>query len=111
MVTLTNSSPSAVKAQLQNAGLTEYFEESISVDPLRRFKPDLQVYRSAAEHLHAKPNELRLVAAHAWDVFGAMQAGWRAAFVARRGIPMFPLGPKPDIIAPDMKLVTDALLR
>lgn len=111
MATLTNSSPAAVKEQLQNAGLAEYFEENISVDAVRRFKPDLLVYRSAAEHLHAEPQELRLIAAHAWDVFGAMRAGWRAAFVARRGIPMFPLAPKPDIVALDMKAVTDALLR
>jgi 2-haloacid dehalogenase len=111
MVTLTNSSPAAIKAQLQNAQLTEYFEESISGDSIHRFKPDLEVYRSAAAHLGAKPSELRLIAAHAWDVFGAMQAGWRAAFVARHGIPLFPLAPKPDIVAPDMKAVTDALLR
>jgi 2-haloacid dehalogenase len=111
MVTLTNSSPMAIKAQLQNAGLAEYFDESISVDSVHRFKPDLEVYRSAAAHLGAKPSELRLIAAHAWDVFGAMRAGWRAAFVARHGTPLFPLAPKPDIIGPDMKAVTDALLR
>lgn len=58
MVTLTNSSPMAVKAQLQNAGLADYFEESISVDSVRRYKPDLQVYRIAAAHLGAKPSEL-----------------------------------------------------
>lgn len=110
MVTLTNSNSSAVKAQLRNAGLTEYFEDSISVDTFRRFKPDLEVYRGAADHLRAKPSELRLIAAHAWDVLGAMQAGWRAAFVARGGLPLFPLGPKPDIIGPDMRAVTDALL-
>jgi 2-haloacid dehalogenase len=75
MVTLTNSSPMAVNTQLQNAGLAGYFEESISVDSVRRFKPDLQIYRSAAAHLGAMPSELLLIAAHAWDVFGAMQAG------------------------------------
>lgn len=110
MVTLTNSSPATVKAQLQNAQLAEYFEESISVDSVHSFKPDLQVYRRTAEHLSAKPSELRLVAAHAWDVFGAMQAGWRTAFVARHGIPLFPLAPKPDIVAADMKATTDAIL-
>ena len=110
MVTLTNSSSTAVKVQLQNAGLTQYFDESISVDSVRRFKPDLEVYRSAAAHLKVKPTELRLIAAHAWDVFGAMKAGWQAAFVARNGIALFPLGPKPDIIGADMKAVADALL-
>src|SRR6202521_5637018 len=92
MVTLTNSSPSAVKEQLQNAGLTQYFDESISVESVRRFKPDLEVYRSAAAHLGAQPAELLLIAAHPWDVFGAMKAGWQGAFVARNGITPFPLG-------------------
>jgi 2-haloacid dehalogenase len=111
MVTLTNSSSTAVKAQLQNAGLTQYFDESISVDSVHRFKPDLEVYRSAAAHLGVKATELRLIAAHAWDVFGAMKAGWQAAFIARNGIALFPLGPKPDIVGPDMKAVADALLK
>jgi 2-haloacid dehalogenase len=65
MVTLTNSSPPAVESQLQSAGLTEYFEESISVDSVRRFKPDTEVYRTAAAHLGVKPGELLLIAAHA----------------------------------------------
>src|SRR5258708_26033737 len=111
MVTLTNSSPSAVEAQLQNAGLTDYFEESISVETVHRFKPDLQVYRSTAAHLGVRAAELRLIAAHAWDVFGAMKAGWQAAFVARNGISLFPLGAKPDIVGSDMRAVAAAILR
>ena len=111
MVTLTNSSPSAVKEQLHNAGLTQYFDESISVDSSRRYKPDLAVYRSAATHLGAQPRELLLIAAHPWDVFGAMKAGWQGAFVARNGITPFPLGPKPTINGPDMKAIADAILK
>jgi 2-haloacid dehalogenase len=111
MVTLTNSSPSAVKAQLQNAGLTQYFDEAISVDSVRKFKPDLETYRSAAAHLGAQPGDLLLIAAHPWDVFGAMKAGWQAAFVARNGITPFPLGPKPTINGPDLKAVADAILK
>ena len=111
MVTLTNSSPAAVKAQLQNAGLATYFEESISVEMVHRFKPDLQVYRGAAAHLGVRAAELRLIAAHAWDVFGAMKAGWQAAFIARNGISLFPLGPRPDIIGADLRAVTAAILR
>ena len=111
MVTLTNSSPAAVKAQLQNAGLTQYFDESISVDSVRRFKPDLEVYRSAAAHLGAQPAELLLIAAHPWDVFGALEAGWQAAFIARNGITPLPLGPKPTINCGDMKAFADIILK
>jgi hypothetical protein len=39
-----------------------------------------------------------------------MKAGWQAAFIARNGIALFPLGPKPDIIGADMKAVADTLL-
>jgi 2-haloacid dehalogenase len=111
MVTLTNSSLSAVQAQLHNAGLALYFDESISVDSIRRYKPDLEVYRSAATHLGTKPSELLLIAAHPWDVFGAMKAGWQGAFVARNGITPFPLGPKPTINGPDIKAIADAILK
>ena len=111
MVTLTNSSPTAVKTQLQNAGLAQYFEEAISVETVHRFKPDLEVYRSAAAHIGAQPGELLLIAAHAWDVFGAAKAGWQAAFVARNGITPFPLGPKPDIVGADMTAIADAILK
>jgi 2-haloacid dehalogenase len=111
MVTLTNSALPAVKAQLQNAGLVQYFDESISVDSVRRFKPDLEVYRSAATHLGAQPGELLLIAAHAWDVFGATKAGWQTAFVTRGGIAPLPLGPKPTISGADLKAVADAILK
>jgi 2-haloacid dehalogenase len=111
MVTLTNSSSSAVKAQLQNAGLTQFFDESISVDSVRRFKPDLEVYRSAATHLGAHPGELLLIAAHPWDVFGATKAGWQTAFVARNGITPLPMGPNPTINGPDLKAIADAILK
>ena len=110
MVTLTNSSPAAVRTQIENSGLTKYFDESISVDLVRRFKPDLEVYQRTAEHLGVPPANLLLVAAHAWDVFGALKAGWRAAFVSRNGITQFPLGPKADIVGPDLKTVADAIL-
>jgi 2-haloacid dehalogenase len=100
-----------VKAQLQNAGLTRFFDESISVDSVRRFKPDLEVYRSAAAHLGEQPGELLLIAAHPWDVFGAMKAGWRAAFIARNGITPLPLGPAPTISGPELKAIADAILK
>jgi len=111
MVTLTNSSPAAVRAQLQNNGLAGYFDESISVETVRRFKPDLEVYRVTAAHLRVQPGELLLIAAHAWDVLGALKAGWRAAFVARPGKVLFPLGPQPEITAPDLEAVADAILK
>jgi 2-haloacid dehalogenase len=54
--------------------------------------------------------DLRLVAAHAWDVVGALQAGYVAAFVARPGKVLFPLGPMPDIVASDCEAVAQRII-
>jgi 2-haloacid dehalogenase len=111
MVVLTNSPHSSVDVQIRHAAIDRYFDEVISVDTLRRFKPDLEVYRYAARHLAVDPSRVMLVAAHAWDVYGAMRAGCRAAFVARNGKPLFPLGIQPEISVPDLAGVADAILR
>jgi 2-haloacid dehalogenase len=110
LVTLTNSAPAAVTQQLTHAGLTTFFDRSFSVDAVRRFKPAPEVYRSVAEALGVPIDQLRLVAAHAWDVVGALRAGCAAAFVARPGKVLYPLGPQPDIVAPDFVSVARAIV-
>ena len=51
-----------------------------------------------------------LIAAHGWDVAGALWAGWRAAFVSRPGQQTFPLAPKSEIELPNLKQVADILV-
>lgn len=109
-VTLTNSAPAAVAQQLQFAGLADLFEASYSVDAVKRFKPAAEPYGYAAQQLGVTTGELRLVAAHAWDVLGALQAGCVAAFVARSGKVLYPLGPQPDIVVPDFRALVDQIL-
>jgi 2-haloacid dehalogenase len=101
LVTLTNSAPAAVDAQLADAGLSDLFERVFSVDTVRRFKPAPEPYQAVARALDAPIDRLRMVAAHAWDIVGALRAGCAAAFVARPGKAMYPLGPQPDIVGPD----------
>lgn len=110
LVTLTNSAPSAVELQLANADLASFFERSFSVDTVRRFKPAPEVYRSVADSLEVPIGRLRLVAAHAWDIVGALRAGCSAAFVARPGKVLYPLGPQPDITGPDFGQVAQAIV-
>jgi 2-haloacid dehalogenase len=105
LVTLSNSAPAALEQQLSSAGLTAFFEHSFSVDAVRRFKPAAEVYRLVADSLGLPVDRLRLVAAHAWDVVGALRAGCASAFVARPGKVLFPLGPQPDIIGTDFRSV------
>ena len=110
LVTLTNSAAPVVEQQLKNAGLTQFFERSFSVDAVRRFKPAAEPYRFVARELNVSADALRMVAAHAWDVVGAMQAGWTAAFVARPGKVLYPLAPRPDIVESDIVSVAGRIV-
>ena len=110
LVALTNSSPTAVDAQLRNAGLSALFERAFSVESVRRFKPAPEPYRFVAQELGVETGVLRMVAAHAWDIVGAMRAGCAAAFVARPGKVLYPLAPPPDIVGPDLRVVADQIV-
>jgi 2-haloacid dehalogenase len=110
LATLTNSAPNALAAQLANAGLAGFFERALSVDAVRKFKPDPAVYHMAATELGVPTDQLRLIAAHNWDTTGAIRAGCRAAFVARPGMVLGPLDEQPDIIGRDLAQVADQIL-
>ena len=64
-----------------------------------------------AAELAVSVGDLRMVAAHAWDVGGAMQAGCAGPFIARPGKAAFPLFPKPDVTGNDLAEVAEAILR
>src|SRR5262249_802879 len=110
LVTLTNSAPAAVDQQLRNPRLMEFFERAFPVDAVCKCKPAAQPYQLVARELGVETNALRMVAAHAWDVVGAMQAGCAAAFVARPGKVLYPLAPKPDIVERDLRAVADRII-
>jgi 2-haloacid dehalogenase len=108
--TLTNSTEAVARAQLQNAGIVSLFERIFSADSVRRLKPAREPYHMAASEFGVDVGEVCLVAAHAWDVAGALRAGCRAAFVARPGMVLDPLAPEPDVIGNDLVEVAARLL-
>ncbi|MDP8946817.1 MAG: haloacid dehalogenase type II, partial [Actinomycetota bacterium] len=95
LATLTNSTREVAEAQMENSGLRDYFEQILSADEVGRLKPAPEPYRMAAESLGMGVEGVRLVAAHAWDVAGALRAGCAAAFVARPGMVLDPLVERP----------------
>jgi 2-haloacid dehalogenase len=110
LATLTNSTEQVVQAQISNAGLSQYFERMFSVDAVQRLKPAPQAYRMVAERLGVAIGEIRLIAAHAWDIAGALRAGCAAAFVARPGMVLDPLFERPDVVGADLREVAERIL-
>jgi 2-haloacid dehalogenase len=109
-VTLTNSPLDVARAQIEFAGLAQLFEDTISADEVHRLKPAAEPYRLVAERTGVPLTQVRLIAAHAWDVSGALAAGARAAFVARPGAVPSPLGRQPDVIGADLQDVAEQLI-
>lgn len=110
LATLTNSTLEVAQAQLAYAGLSDLFEQVLSADTVRRLKPHREPYLHAARSLGVEPAHVRLVAAHAWDVTGAIRAGLAAAFVARPGMILDPAGERPDIVGVDLAEVAERIL-
>ncbi|MAX79040.1 MAG: haloacid dehalogenase type II [Crocinitomicaceae bacterium] len=111
LVALTNSSQRGMSEQLSSAKIAHYFEHQLSVEQIKTYKPHTTVYHWASEQMNILPTESLMVAAHGWDIAGALWAGWRAAFVQRPGKALFPLAPQPEIIAPNVLEVAQKLIR
>ena len=110
LATLTNSTQQVSDAQIDNSGLRDYFEQVLSSDNVKSLKPAPEPYRMAAQSLGVEIDQVRLVAAHAWDVTGAMRAGCAAAFVERPGMVLNPLAQRPDVVGADLREVADRII-
>jgi 2-haloacid dehalogenase len=110
VVALTNSVQAVAEAQLQFAGIRGLFDEVFSADTVQRLKPSPGPYRHVAASCDVDIGDVRLVAAHAWDITGALAAGCRAAFVQRPGMVLSPVGRQPDIVGESLEQVIEQVL-
>lgn len=110
LASLTNSTTEVATAQLTHAGLVDLFASILSADEVHRLKPAPEPYLYAAKVMGVEASQVRLIAAHAWDIAGALNAGCAAAFVARPGMVLDPLTPRPEIVGSNLEEVVDQLL-
>jgi len=110
LATLTNSAFTTLTAQLQYSKLTKYFEATFSIDSIRKYKPALETYQWAAEQLSVSPTDIIMVAAHGWDIAGALQAGMQTAFIERKGQSLYPLVAKPQLFGKDLDEIATSII-
>ncbi len=96
LATLTNSPLPTLTAQLESAGIQKYFDATLSIDQVRKYKPAQESYEYAANKLGENKDEIIMVAAHGWDIAGALHSGLQAAFIERPGQSLYPLSPAPQ---------------
>jgi 2-haloacid dehalogenase len=110
LATLTNSPLDVVRDQLAHAGLDDRFDAVLSADEVRALKPRREPYELVARTFDVAPSDVRLIAAHHWDVAGALAAGCAAAFVARPGMVLGPLGDRPGVVGADLDEVAERII-
>lgn len=110
LTALTNSAQKSVDTQFEHAGLSDHFEHVLSVERARHYKPHPAAYGVAADALGCDNADLCLIAAHDWDVTGALRAGCDGAFVARGGAVYNSAGTRPAILGPDLADVARQLV-
>ena len=110
LAALSNSPQDVEQAQLAHAGLTDHFDAILSADTVRALKPRREPYELVARTFGVPTGDVTLVAAHAWDIAGALAAGCRAAFVARPGMPRNPIDPAPHLVGADLGEIADQIL-
>ena len=99
IVALTNGSKSATHKLLERVGVQKYFSEVYSCDAIALTKPHQNVYKMVkTDNL----NQTWLVAAHAWDIMGAIQVGMKTAFVTQLEKDYLDVYPQPQIVAENL---------
>ena len=110
LAALTNSSLDVARSQLAHAELADRFDAILSADDVKAPKPRPEPYHLVARTFETEAHDVRLVAAHAWDISGALAAGCAAAFVSRPGKVLSPLGDQPDIRGADLAEVAERII-
>jgi 2-haloacid dehalogenase len=79
----THGDPVVASAALDRAGLRTYLREVLSTQDIGVFKPLPGAYHWACQQVETAPDRVALLAAHSWDVHGALRAGLVGAFTTR----------------------------
>lgn len=98
MYAFSNGTASAVDTLLKAAGIRDCFLGIVSVDELRTFKPNPDVYHHFVKQSGAAYDRTWLVSGNPFDVIGAISAGLNGAWVKRSADAIFdPWGIEPTI--------------
>lgn len=111
-VAFSNGTQEAVTGLLAQAGIRERFDAIVSVDDIKRFKPDPAVYAYLRQCTESKAADTWLISSNPFDIIGAKYAGLHAAWVRRSAeAPFDPWGDEPDMTVSDLDELAERLVR
>lgn len=99
---LANFAPAMIDALLAHAGLRDVFEQQISTDAARTFKPHPRAYQLGVDRFGLPRASIAFAAFGGWDAAGASWFGYPTFWVNRLGIELEALGATPAT-GPDLR--------
>lgn len=93
---LSNMTAEMLQSGIRTAGLAGMFDQVLSTDAVRTFKPDPRAYQMGVEALGLDKKEILFVPFAGWDVAGAAWFGYPTFWVNRLKLPPEELGVRPD---------------
>jgi 2-haloacid dehalogenase len=111
LLAFSNGVAQTVHDVLRHAGIRDRFEDIVSVDEVRTFKPDPVVYLHYVRRACASCSECWLVSANPFDVIGAVSAGMSAVWLQRDpAIPFDPWELQPTAVIRDLSGLVQAVV-
>jgi 2-haloacid dehalogenase len=99
----SNGTRDMLDSLISNAELTPYFDQIISVDEIKQYKPTSASYNYALKQLGVKREEVLFISSNGWDISGAKNFGFQTAWINRANLPEEKLNLSPNRIYIDLK--------
>jgi 2-haloacid dehalogenase len=106
---LSNGSPNSIRRVVENSRTAKLFDELISVDEVKTFKPHRSVYQLGVDRMRLPKEQILFVSCNPWDASGAKHFGYTVCWTKRRNTAFEELGQRPDMVARDLKDLADQL--
>lgn len=102
LTVFSNGSHDMLDPLISNAGLADVFDQVLSIDETKQFKPAPVSYQYALEKLGLESQEVLFMSSNGWDVSGAKNFGFQTAWINRKKLPTEELDLEPDYIFDDL---------
>lgn len=99
---LSNMTAAMLENGVRKAGLHGAFEQILSTDRVKTYKPDPRAYQLGLDAFKLRREEILFVAFAGWDVAGARWFGYPTFWVNRLGLPTEELGVAPTAEGKDL---------
>ena len=100
---LSNGTPDLLKGLVESNNIQNYFDNIISVEDVKIYKPDPKVYEMPIKKYNCKPENICFLSSNTWDISGGGVFGYNAVWVNRYNKIFDKLGYNPQYIINNLK--------